>query len=452
MAGIASASGVPGATAGKPHLSLPRILEMNLGFLGLQFSFGLQQANMTPIYKYLGARDAQLSWLDIAGPLTGLLVQPVIGVLSDRTGGRWGRRTPYFLAGAVMCALGLFLMPLSNALIMAFSLLFLLDVGNNVTMEPYRAYVNDRLNPRQRGIGFLSQSGFTGLSQTLAYLMPSILVGLGMHVDSKVGHIPLFVLVSFWFGAMLSFSTIIWSVMRVPELALAADERARIAALPRNPLAVFGEIWGAVKDMPAAMRTMAGMSLFQWYAMKIYWNYGFPTVAKGVFGTVDPDSVGYTQAQVYYGRVGAAANAVAFVSAFLMPPVARRFGASRLHALCLTVMAGGMALFPLAHDTTAPFLAAIGIGIGWGSIMGNPYVVLADSIPPERTGVYMGLFNVMICAPMLLNSLTLPWLFGPVLGNSPGHAMDFAGVLMLAAAATMLLVKNVAKEPVLAPG
>ena len=435
----------------KPRLSLPRILEMNLGFLGLQFSFGLQQANMSPIYKYLGARDAQLSWLDIAGPLTGLLVQPVIGVLSDRTGGRWGRRTPYFLAGAVMCALGLLLMPLSNALIMAFSLLFLLDVGNNVTMEPYRAYVNDRLAPEQRGIGFLSQSGFTGLSQTLAYLMPSILLGLGMHIDSKVGHIPLFVLVSFWFGALLALSTIVWSVMRVPELPLSTGEQARIAALPRNPLAVFSEIWGAVKDMPGPMRTMAGMSLFQWYAMKIYWNYGFPTIARGVFHATDPATEGYARAQVYYGQVGAAANATAFVSAFLMPPVARKFGASRLHAACLTVMAGGMALFPLAHDTTAPFLAAVGIGIGWGSIMGNPYIVLADSIPPERTGVYMGLFNVMICAPMLLNSFTMPWLFGPLLGNSSGHAMDFAAILMLCAAATMFLVKERDRDVRLAP-
>ncbi len=435
----------------KPRLSLPRILEMNLGFLGLQFSFGLQQANMTPIYKYLGAQDGQLSWLDIAGPLTGLLVQPVIGVLSDRTGGRWGRRTPYFLAGAVMCALGLFLMPLSNALIMAFSLLFLLDVGNNVTMEPYRAYVNDRLAPAQRGIGFLSQSGFTGLSQTLAYLMPSILVGLGMHIDAKVGHIPLFVLVSFWFGALLSFSTIVWSVMRVPELPLAPEEKARIAALPRNPLAVFSEIWEAVKDMPGPMRTMAGMSLFQWYAMKIYWNYGFPTVANGVFQASDPDSPAYAQAQVYYGTVGAAANAVAFVSAFMMPPIARKFGASRLHAMCLAIMAGGMVLLSTAHDTTAPYIAAIGIGIGWGSIMGNPYIVLSDAIPPERTGVYMGLFNVMICAPMLLNSFTMPLIFGPVLGSSAGRAMDFAALLMLCAAATMFLVKDRGKGERLAP-
>ncbi len=439
----------------KPHLSLPRIVEMNLGFLGLQFSFGLQQANMSPIYKYLGARDSQLSWLDIAGPLTGLLVQPVIGVLSDRTGGRWGRRTPYFLAGAVMCFAGLLLMPLANALMMAFSLLFLLDVGNNVTMEPYRAYVNDRLNPDQRGIGFLSQAGFTGLAQTLAYLAPAILVGLGLREDWRIGHIPAFVLVSFWFGALLSFSTIVWSIRRVPELPLAPEERAALAAMPKNPLAVFEEIFGAVAQMPAAMRTMALMSLFQWYAMKVYWNYAFPTVASNVFGAADPNTAAYGHAQIFYGKVGAAANAVAFVAAFSMPPIARKWGPARLHMLCLFIMGGGMALFALPGSTlnlgaALPFIAAIGIGIGWGSIMGNPYIVLASSIPPERTGVYMGLFNVMICAPMLLNSATMPWLFDGLLGGSAAHAMVFAGLLMGCAAVTMLWVKAPQGNPVLA--
>ena len=189
------------ATIMKPHLSVSRILQMNLGFLGLQFSFGLQQASLSPIWLYLFKKEEQLghtssflawlgfdnhwgeadlAWLGIAGPLTGLIIQPIIGSMSDRTLSRWGRRTPYFLIGAIICCLGLFFMPLSSSVLMAFSLLFLLDVGNNVTMEPYRAYVNDRLNPNQRGFGFLSQSAFTGLAQTLAYLSPSLLVWWGM--------------------------------------------------------------------------------------------------------------------------------------------------------------------------------------------------------------------------------------------------------------------------------
>ncbi|OYX94891.1 MAG: MFS transporter, partial [Novosphingobium sp. 35-62-5] len=167
----------------RPHLPLSRILEMNLGFLGLQFSFGLQQGNMGPIYSYLGADESQLPMLQLAGPITGLLVQPIIGALSDRTLSRWGRRTPYFLIGAVLCCLGLFFMPLSSSILMAVSLLWILDAGNNITMEPYRAYVSDRLNPDQRQAGFLSQSAFTGLAQMLAFLTPSLLVGFGMSRD-----------------------------------------------------------------------------------------------------------------------------------------------------------------------------------------------------------------------------------------------------------------------------
>lgn len=445
MATMAAGMTEPGgAVIRKPVLSLPRILEMNLGFLGLQFSFGLQQANMSPIWGYLGAKEADFSWLGIAGPLTGLIVQPIIGVMSDRTGGKWGRRTPYFLIGAMMCAAGLFLMPLSSAVIMAFSLMFLLDVGNNVTMEPYRAYVNDRLNPDQRRIGFLTQSAFTGLAQTLAYLSPSILVALGM---SQVGHpgegIPAFVRVSFWIGAALSLGTILWSVLRVPELPLPDEERARIAALPKGIGATFGEIFGAVKDMPAAMRTMAWMSLFQWYAMCGLWGYANNSVARSVFHTADNQSVAFQNAQLLYGKVGATYNAIAFVAAmWILPPLAKRIGAARLHAACLTAMAIAFLSFPHIGGTAAIFLPAIGFGLGWASIMGNPYIVLANSIPAERTGVYMGLFNVMICAPMILYAFTMPFLYDRLFGGDPRNVLMLSGVLMLCAAVAIYRVRG----------
>ena len=427
----------------RPRLSFVRILEMNLGFLGLQFSFGLQQANMGPIWGYLGAREADFSWLGIAGPLTGLLVQPIIGVMSDRTGGRWGRRTPYFLVGAAMCSLGLFLMPLSSAVIMAFSLMFLLDVGNNVTMEPYRAYVNDRLNSSQRGIGFLSQSAFTGLAQTLAYLAPSILVGLGISQTGNVGGgIPQFVVISFWIGAGLSLVTILWSVIRVPELPLTITEQARIAALPKSVGATFGEIFGAVKDMPQAMRTMGWMSLFQWYGMCGLWGYATNAVARGVFHTANNQSVEFQQAQLLYGKVGALYNFLAFVTAFMMPRIAARIGAARLHALCLVAMAASFLAMPYIEDKALIFAPALGFGIGWASIMGNPYIVLADSIPAERTGVYMGLFNVMICAPMLLYAATMPFIYEPLLGGDPRNVLKLSAAMMLLAAFAVMRIKS----------
>ncbi len=436
----------------RPRLSLLRILERNLGFLGLQFSFGLQQANMGPIWGYLGAKEADFSWLGIAGPLTGLIVQPIIGVMSDRTGHRWGRRTPYFLIGAVMCSLGLFLMPLSNTVLMAFSLMFLLDVGNNVTMEPYRAYVNDRLDPDQRGWGFLSQSAFTGLAQTLAYLAPSILVGLGISQTAAVrGTIPQFVVISFWIGAFLSIGTIIWSMLRVPELPLSQKEKARIAELPKGVSATFAEISGAVKDMPQQMRTMAWMSLFQWYAMCGLWGYATNSVARSAFHTADNQSTEFQLAQLLYGKVGALYNFVAFLTAFMTPVLAKRFGAARLHAACLVCLALGLLALPMIENKALIFLPALGLGIGWASIMGNPYIVLANSIPPERTGVYMGLFNVMICAPMLIYAATMRVIYEPLLGGDPRNVLRLSGVLMLCAAIAVWRVREAGPELAAAP-
>jgi maltose/moltooligosaccharide transporter len=201
-----------GEAGSKPRLSLLRIIEMNLGFLGLQFSFGLQQGNMAPIYSYLGADEASLPILQLAGPMTGLIIQPIIGAMSDRTNSRWGRRTPYFVVGAILCSLGLFFMPLSQSILMAASLLWILDAGNNVTMEPYRAYVSDRLNEDQHNAGFLTQSAFTGLAQCLALGTPAALVGLfGFNRDAIGGNnIPDTVHIVFTIGAVLSLSTILW--------------------------------------------------------------------------------------------------------------------------------------------------------------------------------------------------------------------------------------------------
>jgi len=425
----------------KPHLSLPRILQMNLGFLGLQFSFGLQQAN--PIFAYLGADEKDFPWLGIAGPLTGLLVQPLIGVMSDRTLSRFGRRTPYFLVGALMCSAGLFMMPFSQSLLMAFSILFLLDLGNNVTMEPYRAYVNDRLRAEQRGFGFLSQSGFTGLAQCLAYASPFLLVSLfGVSREAAPGVIPDYTRLAFFIGAVLSLSTILWSILRVPELPLSSAEKTRISSLPKGFGATFAEIFAAMRDMPKAMRTMAWMSLFQWYAMSCYWAYRVPSISMALFGTSDGSTPQFREADLIAGPMGAFYNAIAFVAAFAMAPMSRRFGAVRLHATCLILTGIAMIAMPML-SSAPPMWAMMGImGLGWGSIMGNPYIILASAIPPERTGVYMGIFNMMICAPMLIFAGTMTFIYEPVLGGDPRNALAFGGVLMLCAAAAVLRIKN----------
>lgn len=416
----------------KPHLSLLRIVEMNLGFLGLQFSFGLQQSNMAPIYSYLGANEASLPLLQLAGPLTGLLVQPLIGAMSDRTSSRWGRRTPYFLFGAILCSAGLFVMPLSPTLLAAVCTLWILDAGNNITMEPYRAYVSDRLSEEQRNFGFLSQSAFTGLGQMLAYLAPSFMVGiLGFDVNAVDSHnIPVITRAAFTIGAVLSLTTILWSILRVPELPLSEQARAVIAAKSRTVGATLGEIWDAIVTMPRTMRKLALMSLFQWYAMFAYWNYVIYSIGRSVYGESNPLSEGFRRAVLDNGVLGGFYNGVAFVAALAMVPLTRRWGAAATHSICL--IAAGIGMLAIPHITASAwlFLPAIGIGLGWGSIMGNPYIILSNAIPPERTGVYMGIFNMMIVAPMLLNAATMPLYFNSWLGGDARNVLTLCGVLM----------------------
>ncbi len=443
----------------KPHLSLIRIIEMNLGFLGLQFSFGLQQANMSPIWGYLGADEKNFPWLGIAGPLTGLIVQPIIGVMSDRTLSRWGRRTPYFLTGVIMCMAGLFFMPLSQSVLMAFSILFILDVGNNITMEPYRAYVNDRLNEDQRGFGFLSQSAFTGLAQCLAYASPFILVTwFGVSKIAAPGQIPDYTRIAFYIGAFLSIATILWSILRVPELPMTAEEKGRIAALPKSFGAYFSEIWAAIKEMPGPMRAMGLMSLFQWYAMCCYWGYRTPALSMALFGTSDAKTAQFREADLLSGPMGAFYNFVAFTAAFAMVPISRKLGASKMHGVALALSGLGMILFPNLQSIPAMWLMMALMGLGWGSIMGNPYIVLTNAIPAERTGVYMGIFNMMICAPMILFAVTLPFLYTGtevelfgiktginginLLKSDPRNVMIFGGVLMLLAAFASYRIKS----------
>ncbi len=427
----------------KPHLSFTQIVNMNVGFLGIQFSFGLQQANMSPIYQMLGADGKDLPYLWLAGPITGLLVQPFVGAMSDRTTHRWGRRTPYFLIGALLCSLGLLAMPFSPALWFAAGLLWILDAANNVTMEPYRAYVSDRLRPQQHASGFLTQASFTGLAQTLAYLTPSLLVFFGMNKDALGANgIPVVTTLAFIVGALLSFTTVWWSVRKVPELPLPAEELARLRALPRGFGPALAEIWSAVREMPPTMRRLWWMALFQWYGMMCYWIYIVPTLAATVFGTDDPHSAGFRDAALLNGQVGGFYNAVAFVAAFAMVPFTKRLGAKWVHAFALFAAAAGMWALPgIRSEGWLLFVPMVGIGLAWGSIMGNPYVLLAGSIPPERAGVYMGIFNMFIVIPMLIQAVTLPLVYDSLLGGRPENVIRLAGVLLALAAVCVLRVR-----------
>ncbi len=425
-----------------PSLSMSQIIQMNVGFLGLQFSFGLQQSSMGPIYSYLGADEASLPLLSLAGPITGLLVQPIVGAMSDRTNSRWGRRTPYFLIGAILCSLSLFAMPFSSALWMAASLLWILDAANNITMEPYRAYVGDRLPKEQHPAGYIIQSAFTGLAQTLAYLSPALLVWFGMSKDAVGGnHIPQFIFWSFMFGALISVTTIFWSIYRVPELPLTSSQVAHIQAQKQGAIATLTEIWDAIKAMPLPMRQMAWMKLFQWMAMGWYWQYVTYAIARSLFGTSDATSTGFRDAVLINSQVGAFFNAVSFVTALLMVRYTQKFGAPKVHAICLLLSGIGMFMMPQMSSEAWLFLPAIGVGLGWASIMGNPYVMLASVVPPERTGVYMGIFNMFIVIPLLVGGFIISMLYNNVFSGDPRNVLMTAGGLMVLAAVATLRVK-----------
>ena len=432
------------STASSPsrvHLTFGQIVNMNIGFFGIQYSFGLQQGNMSPIYRYLGADEASLPFLYLAGPITGLIVQPIIGAMSDRTLNPRGRRTPYFLIGAILCSLSLFAMPFSRSLWMAAGILWVLDAANNITMEPYRAYVSDRLEGAQTSLGFLTQSAFTGLGQTLSYITPSLLVFMGMNRDAVNDRgIPTITMLAFMMGAAFSILSILWSVKTTPELPLSPAERARIEAMPKGFGHTLKEIVDAFRDMPTTMRQMAVMKFFQWYAMFCYWIYIAPALALTLFQTKDPLSPGFREAGLVTGQVGAFYNFIAFIAAFAMIPVTRRIGAKWMHVIALVAASAAMLVIPSIQSRTLLFVPMLGIGLAWGSMMGNPYVMLSDSIPKDRVGVYMGVFNMFIVIPMLIQNVTLPFLYGPMLGGDPANVIRLAGALLACAAVACAFV------------
>ena len=326
---------------------------------------------------------------------------------------------------------------------MAASLLWILDAANNVTMEPYRAFVSDRLDPSQHAVGFLTQSAFTGLSQTLAYLTPSLLVLFGMNVAARNAHgIPYVVVTAFVIGALFSVVSIGWSTLTTRELPLSDEERQRMRAAPRSLAAILGEISAAVRDMPSTMRQLAVMMLFQWYAMFCYWEYVALSLARTLFGSTESASAGFSQAMLINGQIGGFYNFVAFLSAFAMIPLARRIGPQKLHAACLTLGGVGLMALPLIHSQLLLFVPMIGLGLSWASMMGNPYAMLAGSIPAQRAGVYMGLFNLFIVMPMLLQILTIPLLFHRVLADNPENVIRLAGAGLLMAALLVLRVRT----------
>ncbi len=468
---------------------------MNVGFFGIQYSFGLQQSAVNPIYDMLGAQPDQIPLLNLAGPMTGLLIQPIIGALSDKTWHpKYGRRKPYFFIGAIFCSICLFIYPFSSTLWMAAGLLWVLDAANNTAMEPYRAFIADKLPEEQYGTGFLSQSFFTGLGITLANI--SLFV-FQIYIPGRSGSLPNWVYASFFLGTVCSIGSVAWSMYKTPEIPPSEEEidwikrknegmphpvvqfflsiittllafviliillipalfypkllRDIIDRTEKNKFlrVVFAqnlEIIEAIIVMPPVMWKLALIYLFQWYALFCYWQNAAKSIAQSVWKTSPSlNKVLYEEAVGWTGLVNGWYNVVTFLSAFGLVGLANKFGAKQVHFICLLLAGGGLLIFPFIENKYLLFAPMTGFGVAWASMMGVPYLLVVNDIPKERYGVYMGIINMMIVIPMIFQTLTFGFISKNFLNNDPGKAILFAGVLLIFAALATLRIQNTQK-------
>ena len=431
----------------RPRLRFWQMFNMSFGFLGIQFGWGLQLANMSAVYERLGARSDQVPMLWLAAPLTGLLVQPIVGALSDRTWGRLGRRRPYFLTGAILASIALFVMPTSSALWMAATLLWILDASINISMEPFRAFVADKLAVSQRTAGFVMQSFFIGVGASLANALPLVFSWMGVQGSTASG-VPLSVKHSFQVGAVVFFLAVLWTIVTTSEFPPedpAAWDRARRGR--RGLGALVAEIAASIREMPATMRQLALVQLFTWLGLFCMWLFFVPATARHVFGATDPQSARYTQGIEWGGFTFAFYSITCFLVALALPRLAQRTSRKIVHAIALVCGGVGLLSLYLIHNKYLLPLSMVGVGIAWASILSMPYAILSTAVPPQRMGVYMGVFNFFIVIPEIVAALGFGPLIRLVFGegnpNAPLDVVMLGGVCLLIAAACVGLVRDV---------
>lgn len=446
----------------KKQLNFWQIITMNFGFFGVQFSFGLQQSNMSAIYKYLGAEESELPMLWLAGPVTGLVVQPIIGAISDGTWSpRFGRRKPFFLIGAVIASLALIAMPYSSSIWMAAGLLWILDAANNIALEPYRAFISDKLPEKQYSFGFLVQSFFTGLGTTLANFTPAILVSFGILAltDKMENGIPVSTYWAFGIGAAASIITILITVFTTSEYPPSKEELKLLESSRKKGnilLKTFNDIGVAFKEMPLQMKQLIPVMFFPWFAMFCYWQYLTSALSLSLYNTLDQTTSYFNQAQLLTGNLNGTYNIVCFSIAFAMIPIAKKIGAKKLHFISLLIGGIGLICMPLLNDSdilfVIPFgdgievsqiyLFSFGLGITWASMMAMPYQMLAASIPSGKTGIYMGIFNMFIVIPMIIQIFSVQYFLYDLLGQNPINIIRLAGIFIILGGVFSLFVST----------
>jgi len=435
----------------QPILHFWQIWNMSFGFLGIQMGFALQNANVSRILQTLGADVHHLSWFWLAAPLTGLIVQPIIGHYSDRTWNRMGRRKPYFLSGAILASLALIFMPNSPAfaayiapLWMAAGMLMIMDASINVSMEPFRALVADMLPSEQRTMGFSIQSFFIGTGAVIGSVLPWLLTNvLNISNEADPGKIPASVQISFYFGAFIFISAIVWTVLRTKEYPPKEyNEFHPPEKRQENKTPGLLQIFENLFKMPKTMGQLAIVQFFSWFALFAMWVFTTPAITEHIYGTTDPGSVLYNKGANWVGICFAVYNGVAAIYAWFLPRIAKRTSRKFTHAISL--VAGGLGLLSIyfIKDPNLLILSMVGVGIAWSSILAMPYSMLAGSIPAGKMGVYMGIFNFFIVIPQIVNGI----IGGPIIkawfNDKAIYALIIAGVSMLISAICVVFVTD----------
>ena len=426
----------------KPKLSLAQIINMSVGFFGIQFGWDLQRANMGRIYENLGAHPDQIPILFLAAPLTGLLVQPIIGYMSDRTWHpRWGRRRPYFMIGAILSSIALIFMPHSGTLFMAAGLLWVMDVFGNVSMEPFRAFVTDKLPDSQVNRGFIMQSFMIGLGGFIASSLPWLMNNV-FHFENTAekGQIPENVRLSFYIGAFFFLAAVLYTVFTTKEYP-PSDLKYKDKVRESNK--GFGggvkEIFSALVNMPPRMRIVSLIQFFTWPGLFLMWFYYTTAVAVNVFHGTDASDPVYAKGTNFGSLTLAYYSIITFLFALILPYIADKLGRKTTHSLCLLCGAFGLISVKWVTDKYMLYGCMTGVGIAWASILSMPYAMLSGSLPKDKVGIYMGIFNFFIVLPEIIASLGFGWLMKNVLNNDRLLAVELGGGLMILAAIVCFL-------------
>jgi maltose/moltooligosaccharide transporter len=423
----------------KPRLSFWQIWNMSFGFLGIQFGWGLQMANMSAIYSYLGADTDRLAILWLAAPVTGVIIQPLIGQSSDRIWTRLGRRRPFILGGAIIASVALILMPNCPSVWMAAGLLWVLDGTINASMQPFRALVADNLPAEQNAQGFAIQSLFIGLGGTIASALPWMMTNWFGVVSDGDG-IPHSVRLSFYIGAAAFLGAVLWTVFNTKEYPPTESELTAMRARKFDWSLGLVDIFALIFHLPRRMWELGLVQFFTWIGMFSMWVYFSPAVAKNIFhaaaGSPEMEAAGS-----WSGFCFAAYNAVCFIFSFVLLWGTKYTGPKLMHVFCLAVGALGLASVPLMADKDQLLVSMTAVGIAWASILSMPYAMLAPSLPKDKVGVMMGMFNLFIVLPQIVASSLLGYVLKHFLHSEPVNALVLGGASMgLAALLTLLVV------------